>query len=118
METSSFDVPPVQAQIQAYEDSPLSGRIGMPFVDGVVIMLALVGGWTLFRKAIAERVYVSFLLFIPAVFLFVTIPLPWQRYFLILQIPYLLFVGVGGAQVWEWIKQLISPASFHKETAS
>ena len=118
METSSFDVPPVQAQIQAYEDSPLSGRIGMPFVDGVVIMLALVGGWTLFRKAIGERGYVSFLLFIPAVFLCVTIPLPWQRYFLILQIPYLLFVGVGGAQVWEWIKQLISPASFHKETAS
>ncbi len=118
METTSFDVPPVHGQIQAYEDSPLSGRTGMPIVDGFVLVLALIGAWTLFRKAAAERVYVYFLLLIPAVFLFVTIPLPWQRYFLILQIPYLLFVGVGGAQVWEWINLLISPPSFQKETAS
>jgi len=118
METTSFDVPPVHAQIQAYEDSFLSGRTGMPFVDGVVLMLALVGARTLFRKAAAESVYVYSLLLITAVFLFVTIPLPWQRYFLILQIPYLLFVGVGGAQVRDWIKPLIASASFQKETAS
>ncbi len=118
METASFDVPPVHAQIQAYEVSPLSGRTGMPFVDGVVLVLALAGGWILFRKAAAESVYVYFLLLIPAVFLFVTIPLPWQRYFLILQIPYLLFVGIGGAQAWEWGIRFISPKLFRKETAS
>lgn len=118
MEAASFDVPPIHAQIQAYEDSPFSGRTGMPFVDGVVLMLALVGARTLFRKAAAESVYLYCLFLITAMFLFVTIPLPWQRYFLILQIPYLLFVGVGGAQTWDWIKPLLSSASFHKETAS
>lgn len=118
METASFDVPSMHEQIQAYEDSPLSGRTGMLIVDGFVLVLALIGGWTLFRKAVSESVYIYILFWIPAVFLFVTIPLPWQRYFLILQIPYLLFVGVGGAQAWEWIKHLTSPALFQKETAS
>lgn len=118
METASFDVPPMHAQIQAYEDSPLSGRTGMLIVDRIVFMLALVGARTLFRKEALERVYVYFLFWVPAIFLFVTIPLPWQRYFLILQIPYLLFAGVGGAQAWDWIKPLIASESFQKETAS
>ncbi|HND49830.1 MAG TPA: hypothetical protein PLL95_14785, partial [Anaerolineales bacterium] len=49
---------------------------------------------------------VYFLFFITSVFLLVAIPLAWQRYFIIMQLPYMLLVGAGAYQVDLWLKRL------------
>jgi hypothetical protein len=102
MEAISFDVPPFHEQIASYENSFTSGRIGSPWMDGFIIFLAILGGWALQRQFNAESLLIYSLLIITGILLFVTVPLPWQRYFLIMQIPYSLIAGVGAGRVLEW----------------
>jgi len=103
-ENTNFDVPLYREMIAAYEGSLLSGRTGSLIWDGLILMLALLGGWTLLKKPAAESLFVYSLLLVTGIFLFFMIPLSWQRYFLVMQIPYLLFAAAGGAQVGVWVK--------------
>jgi hypothetical protein len=106
-EVSSFDVPPFHEQVKAYEDSFFSGRIGSPLANGFVAFLAIVGGWLLFRQFNVESLLVYSLFITCGVFLFFMIPLPWQRYFFIMQIPYSLMAGAGANQIWDWGRKFI-----------
>jgi hypothetical protein len=106
MEASSFDVPPFHEQIAAYEDSFFSGRIGSPLVDGFIVILAVIGGWSLPRQFNTESLLIYSLLITSGVLLFFMIPLPWQRYYLIMQIPYSLIAGAGAGYLWTWGKKL------------
>ncbi|GAB4573156.1 MAG: hypothetical protein Fur0017_26410 [Anaerolineales bacterium] len=106
-EVVSFDVPPFHEQIKVYEDSPLSGRTGSLLFDGLLAGFAILGGWALLYKFNAESLFAYSLLLIPGVLLFAILPLPWQRYVLILQIPYLLFSGVGARQLWGWMSGFV-----------
>lgn len=103
METASFDVPPVHEQIKSYERSFLSGRTGSVFWDGLILILAFLGAWTFLVKFTPESRFVFFMILISGALLFFMISLSWQRYFLILQIPYMILAGVGGRQVWTWM---------------
>ena len=105
MENATFDILPYHELINNYERSLLSGRTGSLLIDGLILIFALIGGWFLARNFTAEGWFVIFLLFITGTLLFFMIPLLWQRYFLILQIPYLLLAGVGVNQCWLWVKQ-------------
>ena len=103
-ENANFDIPLYHEMIAEYEGSLLSGRAGSLIWDGLILMLALLGGWTLLKKPAVESLFTYSLLLVTGIFLFVMIPLSWQRYFLVMQIPYLLFAAAGGAQVGGWIK--------------
>jgi len=113
METASFDVPPFHEQIAAYEESWLSGRTGSFLWDGLILLLALIGGWRLFQRWIPEGLLAYFLLLITGSMLFFMIPLSWQRYFLIMQIPYLLFAGAGAGWVWSYLTRMSSDVRAH-----
>lgn len=106
MEVSSFDVPPFHEQIATYEASILSGRIGSPLADGFVAALVIIGGWSLLKQFNAESLFVYSLLITTGTLLFITIPVLWQRYFLIMQIPYSLIAGMGMGKAWAWGAQL------------
>jgi 4-amino-4-deoxy-L-arabinose transferase-like glycosyltransferase len=108
MEAPSFDVPAYHEQIAAYENSFTSGRTGSPWVDGLIVILAILGGWVLYRQFSAQSLLIYSLLIITGILLFVTVPLPWQRYFLIMQIPYSLIAGVGAGKAWEWGRDFIA----------
>jgi len=108
MEFTSFDSRLMQGQIEAYESSFLSGRKGAPIPDGLIVILFILGAWALLRRFSPESLLVFSLLIVPAIFLFVFVPLPWQRYFLIMQISYSLIAGAGAGQLWEVIDRSIS----------
>ena len=105
MEAASFDVPVVHEQIAVYEDSFLSGRTGSLLADGFIAILAIIGGWSLLRYFSEESLLIYSLLITSAVLLVALDPLPWQRYFLIIQIPYALIAGAGANQIWIWGKK-------------
>ena len=102
MEVPDFDIPPVHEQIATYEASPVSGRTGSLLVDGLVAVLVVIGGWALLRQINAESLLIYSLLITSGVLLFAMIPLPWQRYYLIMQIPYSILAGAGVNQIWIW----------------
>ena len=102
METASFDVPPYHELIRAYEASPFRGRTGSWTLDGLIALLALGGMIGLIRRADSPAWFALVLLVVTGVVLPVLIPLFWQRYYLIMQIPYLYMVGVGAVQVWSY----------------
>lgn len=106
METASFDVPPFHEQINTYEHSGLGGRIGSLLIDGIIAALAILGGWVLLIKFTGEGFFIHSLFFVSAVLLFFLISLSWQRYFLILQIPYSLLVGFGANRMWLWLSDI------------
>lgn len=103
-ENANFDFPLYHEMIAAYEDSFLSGRTGSLIWDGLILILALIGGWMFLMKPAAESLFVYSLFLVTGIFLFFMIPLSWQRYFLVMQIPYMLFASAGGAHLWTWIK--------------
>ena len=107
MEVTSFDVLPINKQIAAYEVSIIHGRMGSPFSDGCIAVLFIIGMWVLIRRFGIESLMIISLLIISAVFLFISVPLPWQRYFLIMQIPYSLIAGAGAGQLWKWGRKLV-----------
>lgn len=100
METASFDIPPYHELIDAYEGSGLGGRTGSLLLDGLILMVALAGGWALIKPFTGESFFILSLFFVTAVLLYLLIPLSWQRYFLIMQIPYSLLIGVGVGWAW------------------
>jgi len=102
MEAKSFDVLPFHEQIAAYEDSLLGGRVGSPLLDGLVVILVVAGGWYLLRNFNVENLLVCSLFVVSGSLLFAMIPSQWQRYFLIMQIPYSLIAGTGLYQIWIW----------------
>lgn len=107
MEAKSFDVLPFHKQIAAYEDSFFSGRVGSSLWDGLVLVLVIAGGWYLLRNFNMENLLICSLFVISGFLLFVMIPSQWQRYFLIMQIPYSLLVGAGIQQIWIWGGQFV-----------
>ncbi len=106
MEVASFDVPPFHAQIQAYEDSFFSGRTDSTLIDLSIMLLAIIGGLALLMNFNSESLFTYALLVISGVLLFLATPLPWQRYLLIMQIPYSLLAGVGISSVWNRLQGL------------
>ncbi|HNO93132.1 MAG TPA: phospholipid carrier-dependent glycosyltransferase [Anaerolineales bacterium] len=114
MEVDSFNVPPMQASIKAYEASFLSGRTGSFVFDGLIFLLALLGMWFLLRNFNSTSLLVYLLFFVTGTFLLVAIPLAWQRYFIIMQLPYMLFAGAGVYQLEMWL----NPLFLEKKTAS
>ena len=102
MDTASLGINPINEQIAIYETSYLDGRINTPILDALIVILFAVGIWALFRRFSMESLLIFSLLFITTAVLFASIPLPWQRYFLILQIPYSLIAGAGAGDVWAW----------------
>jgi 4-amino-4-deoxy-L-arabinose transferase-like glycosyltransferase len=106
MEVESFDVPPFHEQIVAYEDSLFSGRVGSPLLDGLVLVLFIVGAIYVLRDFNVESLLVCSLFVVSSFLLFAMIPSPWQRYFLIMQIPYSLLAGAGIHQVWIFGKRV------------
>ncbi|MCK6585462.1 MAG: hypothetical protein L6Q49_20365, partial [Anaerolineales bacterium] len=106
MEAASFAVPPFHEQILVYERSGLSGRTGSLLFDGIIAALAILGGWVLLKKFTGEGFFIHLLFFVTAVLLFFLISLSWQRYFLIMQIPYSLLVGFGSNRIWLWLSNL------------
>lgn len=113
MEVASFDVDPVNKQIAVYEASAIHGRIGSPILDALIALLFFIGAWVLLKYFSDESLMMVSLFVVTAIFLFVSIPLPWHRYFLIMQIPYSLIAGVGAEKIWTWgklyTKQRIRP---------
>lgn len=107
MEAPSFNVPPFQEMIKTYEKSFFSGRTGSSLMDILIAIFFFAGGWSLLKKFDAESLFVWSVLVITIVFLFFIIPLSWQRYFLIIQIPYALIAGVGAHQIWLWIRNRV-----------
>jgi hypothetical protein len=107
MELSSFNVNPIEKEIKTYEASLIHGRIRSPMLDVLIAILFIIGGWNLLRYFDAEALLAITLFIVTAVVLFMSVPLPWQRYFLIMQIPYLLIAGVGAGRTWAWGRQLI-----------
>ena len=112
MEYLEFDIDPIHEQIADYEASVLSGRIRSSFTDIIIAILFILGGWKLFRYSGAETTLMIVLLTVTAEILVLTVPLPWDRYFLIMQIPYTLIAGAGAGQVWEWGKQFVVQRSY------
>jgi len=101
-ENSNFDVPPYHELIRVYERSVLRGRTGSWAWDALLAVLALVGVWAFVRKWDAVSFFAVVLLLVTGVSLPILIPLFWQRYYLIMQIPYLLAAGVGAVQLWSF----------------
>jgi hypothetical protein len=112
MEYLEFDIDPIHAQIAEYETSFLSGRIRSLFADIIIVILFILGGWKLFSCSGAERTLMIVLLLVTAEILVLTVPLPWDRYFLIMQIPYTLIAGAGAGQVWEWGQRFVVQQSY------
>ncbi|MCB0103066.1 MAG: phospholipid carrier-dependent glycosyltransferase [Anaerolineales bacterium] len=100
LENPNFDVPPYHELIREYEASALRGRTGSWLWDGLLAMLALSGVWALLRNADSSSLFALTLLLVTGVSLPVLIPLFWQRYYLIMQIPYLFAAGIGAEQIW------------------
>ena len=100
MEMAYFDVPPYHELIDAYESSGLGGRTGSLALDGLILIFALIGGWALIKPFTGESLFIFSLFFITAVLLLLLISLSWQRYFLIMQVPYSLLVGTGVGSAW------------------
>jgi 4-amino-4-deoxy-L-arabinose transferase-like glycosyltransferase len=107
MESSSFDVPPIHDQINAYEASPLSGRTGSILTDCFILVLVIIGAWSQLRQFGPESILICSLLIVSGALLYITVPLPWQRYFLIMQIPYALIAGAGAKPIWLWGKETV-----------
>jgi hypothetical protein len=114
MEAPSFDIPPVHEQITAYENSLISGRTGSLLADGFVAVLVVIGGWALLRQFNAESLLIYSLLITSGILLFAMVPLPWQRYFLIMQIPYALLAGAGANRIWIWGKYSMNRRSIKR----
>jgi hypothetical protein len=102
MEISTFDIPPMREQIIAYEHSIFRGRVNSPILDGVVAVLFVMGIWELSKNFNPNSLFLFFLLGITAAIICIAVQLPWQRYYLILQIPYVIIAGVGAGQIWKW----------------
>lgn len=108
MEAASFDVPPFHEQIANYENTFFSGRINILFIDILLVIFVVIGGWRLIRYFNERSLFICILFVVTAVLLFMMIPLAWQRYFLIMQIPYSLIVGTGFHQILIWGKSYLT----------
>ncbi|MBK9924382.1 MAG: phospholipid carrier-dependent glycosyltransferase [Anaerolineales bacterium] len=106
MESPRFDIGPINEQIATYEASLVHGRINSLALDTITAILFFTGIWTLLKHFGIRSLLFFSLLLIPTIILCITVPLAFQRYFLILQIPYSLIAGAGVGQAWEWGKTL------------
>jgi hypothetical protein len=93
------DVAEIRAQIERYGASPLAGRRGglrwgVPLA--ALCAAGLVAAWR--RRREPEVVLLAAWLGLPALALLAN-PLPWQRYYLVLQAPLALLAGLGAAQL-------------------
>jgi hypothetical protein len=107
LESESYDSGPIKEQIKIYETSYIHGRLGSLVWDVPIIIIFVIGFWVLFKQSNPESTFIFSLLFVPAIILLATVPLPWQRYFLIMQIPYALIAGAGAKQIWLWGKEMV-----------
>jgi hypothetical protein len=107
MEVATFDIDPVNGQIAAYETSHIQGRINSPVLDAIILILFIIGAWTLLRRFDMESLLIFSLFLVTAIFIIAAVSLPWQRYYLIMQIPYSLIAGAGVEYTWVWGKKFI-----------
>jgi hypothetical protein len=101
-EHTNFDVPPFHKIIDIYENSLLSGRVGSIWADSLIAALFFIGLYAISRRLNTENLFTGLLFFVSGILLFILIPVEWQRYTLIMQIPYSMIAGVGVWQVWLW----------------
>jgi 4-amino-4-deoxy-L-arabinose transferase-like glycosyltransferase len=93
------DVPEIQAQIEAYRASALSGRSGgLPWGVPLAALCAAgaLAAWR--RRREPEIVLLALWLALPALALLAN-PLPWQRYYLVIHPPLAVLVGLGAASL-------------------
>lgn len=95
----------ITRQIAEYERAGLNGRGGVVWAL-MVVALVVIGGWALARRLPnAEALLLIMLVVGPMVALWVTNPLPWQRYYLMLHGPVAMIAGVGADRVWGWVNR-------------
>lgn len=104
-----FNVP-TREQRRVYEASWLSGRHGWMIIDVLVAALFAFGLWKTIRHPDHGGLLLLPMLVISAVILLLTTPLAFDRYFLVLQIPYTLLAGIGAQWGWtvaksRWIRK-------------
>jgi len=121
MELAHFNKPPIPEQIAAYQKSMLQGRTGGLLLDTLIFIFFAAGLYALVKNFDEKSILALCLLFIPAFLLSALNTLPWQRYFLGMQIPYSLIAGVGVAQLVGWgmpALKRFTEGSIRKEPAS
>lgn len=94
-----FDIARTREQKRAYLESFLSGRHGLRLIDVLIGALFAAGIWKTVRHFGADSILVLSMLLLSALILFLSTPLPFDRYFLVLQIPYALLAGIGAQQL-------------------
>lgn len=97
-----FDIARTREQKRAYLESFLSGRHGWLAIDVLIAALFVAGIWKTIRHFAADSILLLSMLLLSALILFLTTPLPFDRYYLVLQIPYALLAGIGAQQLWAW----------------
>ena len=108
-ETSDWgEYPTIREQIDTFEATLFDGL--PPSIPlGVALMgLSALGGWVVLRQRDHRAaLLVLFWLAIPALVLFIANPLPWQRYYIGLQPPLAVLVGVGFARLGESVAETV-----------
>jgi len=91
---TTFDV--ISGQIRAYENAHLNGFYGGPVWGILLITLVIIGIWVLARQwRKGETLLVLLLLLLPMSILLLLNPLPWQRYYIVLQPQLSVTAGIG-----------------------
>lgn len=85
----------VTAQIEAYENSGLSGSAEYPGRDTIVIVLFVIGGFALLARQNDTQNLLISLWLLAVIGSLLANPLPWQRYYLILYAPRAIVIGLG-----------------------
>jgi hypothetical protein len=86
----------IRDQIMVYENAHLNGRDDGVFLGVALIVLTALGCWALIQEWKGIQTLLVILWFLlPAVILLLTNPLPWQRYYIVLQIQLAVMTGLG-----------------------
>lgn len=98
----------VREQIVHYENKLLDGRGGGWIWGSLSLILFLIGGYALIRGP-KDGGYVlsNIWLILPAIIIWLTNILPWQRYYLPIIPPVSLLIGYGASQLWFWVKSFV-----------
>jgi len=94
----------IKTEINAYSRSGLAGIDWYSL--GFITYALLFAGIVALVLAVARRRYVGGLLLVvagfTAIILLVVIPLPWQRYYLPLALPWSILIAVGESSIWSF----------------
>lgn len=98
----------VAAEIDTYERSLVAGW-WHPLVSAARLVLLAAGIWALLRqwRITSTWIVVSWLGGV-AILTFITVPLGWQRYYLPLQLPLAITMGIGMGTIWQYGRQQLA----------